>query len=252
MESIYNLIPREEVRAERKPRYVSQHASKAREEYKETKGDGALMGPASSSTKSPSNFLKKKTGGAGATVRKPVTKRDHKVTKPPVPRKDEKPVMGLKTDRNYIRDNAVEAITKAPPQTRTKVQLVPGGKGGVVDAEASGLVPKYTKRKDYGKVPSYLSKRQQEETQAQQDYEQYLQQVQAEGAHYQVSEEERRELLQGLRANMADLQRDYLGLSVVADTASKRTRKKQMEEQLAQLEADIAKVERHAVILVSK
>ena len=68
------------------------------------------------------------------------------------------------------------------------MQLVPGGKGGVVDAEASGLVPKYTKRKDYGKVPSYLSKRQQEETQAQQDYEQYLQQVQAEGAHYQVSQ----------------------------------------------------------------
>lgn len=68
----------------------------------------------------------------------------------------------------------------------------------------------------------------------------------------QVSEDERRELLQGLRANMADLQRDYLGLSVVADTASKKTRKKQMEDQLAQLEADIAKVERHAVILVAK
>ena len=99
--------------------------------------------------------MKKKTGGAGATVRNreslfkldpgldhsPLwclfppaltalscihsiaaapTKRDLGITKPPVPRKDEKPVMGLKTDRNFVRDNAVDAITKAPPQTRTK------------------------------------------------------------------------------------------------------------------------------------
>lgn len=56
----------------------------------------------------------------------------------------------------------------------------------MVDAEAAGLIPKYSKRKDYGKVPAYLSKRQQEETQAQQDYEHYLSQVEEEGAHYQV------------------------------------------------------------------
>lgn len=67
-----------------------------------------------------------------------------------------------------------------------------------------------------------------------------------------MSEEERRELLTGLKTNMAELQRDYLGLSVVADTASKKALKKRMENQLAQLEADIAKVERHAVILVAK
>lgn len=51
---------------------------------------------------------------------------------------------------------------------------------------------------------------------------------------------------------MANLQREYLGLSMVADTASKKARKKQMEDQLSQLEADIAKIEAHPVILVRK
>ncbi len=51
---------------------------------------------------------------------------------------------------------------------------------------------------------------------------------------------------------MATVQKEYLGLSMVADTASKKARKKRLEEQLAQLEADIAKIESHAVILVAK
>ncbi len=51
---------------------------------------------------------------------------------------------------------------------------------------------------------------------------------------------------------MGVVQREYLGLSMVADTSSKKARKKMLEEQLAQLEADIAKIERHSVILVAK
>lgn len=66
------------------------------------------------------------------------------------------------------------------------MQLIPGGRGGVVDPEQSGLVPKFSKKKEYGKVPAYLTKRQSQEAQAQQEYDHYLQQVEQEGAHYQV------------------------------------------------------------------
>ena len=65
-----------------------------------------------------------------------------------------------------------------------------------------------------------------------------------------MSASERDELLRGLKTNWEQLHKEYQGLSVVADTAPKRQRRNEMEARLAQLEADIAKIERHRTILV--
>lgn len=56
-----------------------------------------------------------------------------------VPKKDEKPIMGLVSDKNFIVSNAVENILAAPklPQNNEK---------------------DYLKKKNYGKVPQYLQK----------------------------------------------------------------------------------------------
>lgn len=59
--------------------------------------------------------------------------------KPDVPKLDEKPIMGLKSDKNFITANAVEVIlmgTKKKPQTSED----------------------FLKKKNYGKVPDYLSR----------------------------------------------------------------------------------------------
>ena len=60
------------------------------------------------------------------------------------------------------------------------------GKGVRVDPEKSGLVPKYSKKKEYGKTPTYLTRRKQEEDQAAVDYAQYVQSYQDQNSPYQV------------------------------------------------------------------
>jgi len=54
-----------------------------------------------------------------------------------VPKKDEKPIMGLVSDKNFIVSNAVENILAAPN--------LPGNKNR-----------DFLKKKNYGKVPRYL------------------------------------------------------------------------------------------------
>jgi hypothetical protein len=61
------------------------------------------------------------------------------------------------------------------------------GKGVRVDPEKSGLVPKYSKKKEYGKTPTYLTRRKQEEEQAAVDYAQYVQSYQDQNSPYQVA-----------------------------------------------------------------
>ena len=54
-----------------------------------------------------------------------------------VPKKDEKPIMGLVSDKNFIVSNAVENILAAP-KLPTNAQK------------------DYLKKKNYGKVPKYM------------------------------------------------------------------------------------------------
>mmetsp|Transcript_11224 Transcript_11224/g.18895 ORF Transcript_11224/g.18895 Transcript_11224/m.18895 type:complete len:100 (-) Transcript_11224:334-633(-) len=59
--------------------------------------------------------------------------------KMPIPKREEKPIMGLVSDKNFIVSNAVENILAAPklPQNKDK---------------------DYLKKRNYGKVPKYLQK----------------------------------------------------------------------------------------------
>ena len=59
--------------------------------------------------------------------------------KPGVPKKDEKPIHGLVSDKNFIVANAVEAILSAP--------VIPSQK----DKD-------YLKKKNFGRVPKYVTK----------------------------------------------------------------------------------------------
>ena len=63
--------------------------------------------------------------------------------RPDVPKRDDKPIQGLVSDKNYIVANAVENILAAP-----KVR-----ENAAVD---------YTKKKTYGRVPKYITKIKQE------------------------------------------------------------------------------------------
>jgi hypothetical protein len=257
-ESIYNLIPREE-RAKPKPdRYVSQYAGKARQEARANKQGGKTMGPGRVAPNSAKSYLRKGASKTAAnrvqTMGKPPTpKQPMAKTKPPVPRHNERPVMGMKTKRNYVKDNHVAATTQRPPQKPTTLlDVTAKGATARVDPAKSGLVPTYSKAKGYGQVPEYLTRRREEEDRAAAEYHDYVRTIQQQNSPYEVSENERLELLDGLRTNWDTLHKEYLGMSMVADTGPKKMRKERVEKQLAELERDIQLIERHPVIYVTQ
>lgn len=68
---------------------------------------------------------------------------DHR--KPAVPRVDEKPVMGLHTNKDYITQNAVENIMAVPRKPERK--LVDTRNGDKMLLEPSGLEPIFLRKK---------------------------------------------------------------------------------------------------------
>jgi len=86
-------------------------------------------------------FRKKNTGQPILIDKKEVTKtqRDPNLKKAAVPKRDEKPIHGLVSDKNFIVANAVENILAAPKLPANK------------DKD-------FLKKKTYGKVPKYVTK----------------------------------------------------------------------------------------------
>ena len=58
--------------------------------------------------------------------------------KDPIPKKDDKPIMGLKSNKNYILTNAVENILSNPKMKSDEEN--------------------WLKKKNYGEVPRYINK----------------------------------------------------------------------------------------------
>lgn len=57
-------------------------------------------------------------------------------------------------------------------------------------------------------------------------------------------------MLQGLKQNWEELQKQYQGLPILTDTIPKKIRKSKIESALKQLEKDIVLIERHPYIYV--
>ena len=109
--------------------------------------------------------------------------------KPPVPKHTEKPVMGIKSNKNFINTNAVENIMSVPK--KPAANFADSKHGATHPLEPSGLTPKYVNKKDYGKTPNYLIKRNKEVEEAQKTYDQYIQDSMQRGAMKCLSETER-------------------------------------------------------------
>ncbi|MCJ8729019.1 hypothetical protein PDJAM_G00011670, partial [Pangasius djambal] len=105
---------------------------------------------------------------------------------------------------------------------------------------------------DYGQTPEYLSQRQEEVRRAQEEYDHYVKERMKEGAMKQLSEEERRDILDGLKKNWDELHHQYQGLSLITDTVPKKHRKDRLESEMKQLEKDIELIERYKTIYIAK
>ncbi|KAG2454031.1 hypothetical protein HYH02_001072 [Chlamydomonas schloesseri] len=154
--------------------------------------------------------------------------------RPPVPAKDEKPTMGLTSNKNFITANAVDVILAKP--------------GKVPQPEFQ-----WTQKPDYGKVPMYLKRNKDRVAKEKEQFTQYLRMREAPEANAHVSQlspEDRAQLIRHLKAKWGSVNTAYQGVSLSVDSAVKKARKEAMERELAEIERDIRTLERGEVVLV--
>jgi len=247
-ESIYNLIPREEQAREKIERHKSKFRRSVIDEKNANKSLRKTLGPAKVETRPPELFLRKHEKEPKLP---PVQKFQYidGQAKPPVPGRDERPVMGLRTTKDFINDNAVHNITAAP--RKPDRAFVDTRHGDKIMLAPSGLEPKHIHKKDYGVTPTYVTKRKEELKKGQDEYDAYVAEHFRRGTMKQLSEEEHNHILNGLKENWEMLHTDYLKLSVMIDTVPKINYKERLELQLKQLEKDIEMLETHDVIYVA-
>lgn len=190
-------------------------------------------------TVTPVDYLRKNEGPMTASRGAPTvnttkfkkSEYNHTKTKPDVPLRSERPVMGLKTDKNFVIANAVENTMAVP----TKAAPAPQ--------------PRATDREDFGKVPDYIK-----------DIKQDLnarKQLMSEMASADAAFQERwSELPAGELARLRDglqrrwdvLNKEYQskGFSNM-ETPSQRARQELVEKQLVAVEFAVQKLSRQHV-----
>lgn len=241
VENVYNLIPREEVQPEKPELYQSTNRAAVKAEYERSKASGKLFGPPGNRKPDPKQFTKKGDGLAKRPAAKvalstqPLTQTVLAPGMEPrpapskyVPRHNETARLAPRTKKNFVKDNYTTAIKG------------PGRKSSHDKATFKGT----------GKVPAYITKRKSELKQEQEMQATLRAEADNDTGLTLMPEDERQSLLQGLKANHTSLQKAYLGLSVIVDTIPKKDKKQQMERQLADLEKDIAMLERNNTVYV--
>ncbi|KAL0244697.1 hypothetical protein GEMRC1_008779 [Eukaryota sp. GEM-RC1] len=142
--------------------------------------------------------------------------------------------MGLVSNKNFITTNAIESILqRPPPRNQNTLQ--------------------YTKKPDYGSVPSYLKT---VKSEINKEYEALRSLKGSRQSSFEntaalnvLPEDERLELLDKLKQRWEDAYNEFSRLPMVVDTESKINRKNHLERLLNQIEVDISKLEKGLVLI---
>ncbi|KAF8795344.1 enkurin-like isoform X1 [Argiope bruennichi] len=240
-ENIYNLILRSPEIQNKTPRYQSKYSNKTKKFYGSKKKPHQTMGYAKTPLKSPAEYLKKHTRETKPNKEsKPFSCLDISHKRPPVPKKEDAPlIIHEGKDKNFISLNKLDVIRK--PALRPARKSVDTQKGDSFFLEFSGLVPKFCMKKEFGVTPKYLVQRRKDLQYSNELY----QKSHPNRKFIKLSEEERNNLLEGLRANWERLNTQYMSLPLVIDTKSLKSRKLELERKLDLLEHDIYFLEKN-------
>lgn len=256
-ESIYNLVPQEVPDPVKPPMYRSKHdpnkpvtgstfgvrgTTQLLGAGSLKKRENATFGkPINSQQPDPMTFLKRgeKLSKVPPRVKVEPYARPDVPRKGPVPSRHEQPVMGIKTTKNFITANAVEAILQVPRVKNT--------------AE-----PDYLKKADYGQTPAYLSQVQEEIRRENEMIDAYVKEQlgnpldQEDDIMEVLADEERENLIDALKCKWDAVNAQYQKMThnVNLDTVGKVKRKEAMEKELKMLEADIGKLEKPIPIYI--
>ncbi|XP_066485145.1 enkurin isoform X2 [Tiliqua scincoides] len=212
----------------------------------QSKEQWKTMGPPKVEAPCPKDFLLKHS----KELKLPKRKKDVTKTRElNVPRRTDRPVMGVHSKKNFISTNAATAIMGVPKKPQQV--YVDRHQGDKFLLETSGLVPKYVKKKDYGVTPKYVTKRTEEVQRAQEEYDNYIRHTLRQKAMKRLSDEDRENLIEGLKKNWEDVHREFQSLSVEIDTIPKKLHKERLEGQMKQLEHDIQTIEKYNVIYIA-
>ncbi|KAG5477900.1 hypothetical protein LSCM4_05292 [Leishmania orientalis] len=193
------------------------------------------------STVTPENFLRKNEGpltasrGAPTVNNSAFKKSDchHQKTKPDVPLRNERPVMGLRTEKNFVVANAVENTMAVP----TKVMPAPR--------------PRATDRVDFGKVPQYITEIKGDLNARKEMLEDLKAADRAAQERWsELSPSELAQLRDGLQRRWDCLNKDYQtrGFSKL-ETPSQRAHQELVEKQLVAVEFAMQKLSRQHVFV---
>ena len=155
--------------------------------------------------------------------------------KPAVPKRDEKPIHGLVSDKNFIVANAVENILAAPKLPAQK------------DKD-------YLKKKNYGAVPKYLTKIKNE---IEDEYNlvremQIEEQNERDRQKFLMPENERQELIAALKKKWEACNKQFQETTHYAmplDTIGKKARMDAITNEMDQLEKDIKRLQKNYIFV---
>lgn len=249
-ESIYNLVPVEYVvhkkppmhRSTKKPEVIVQNSTfgcfgstRLPGAGHVPKKEGAMFGP----SKLPPRSMSPISSPNKSPKKGQPFKYEDKV-KGPVPKKDEKPVMGIRTTKNFVTANAVEAILQVP-------RVIEQGELN------------YFKKEDFGKIPAYLSGVKEEIRRENEMISKYVKEqmgeIEEEPEQFEeLTDDERYELISALKEKWANVNASYQKIThlVQLDTTGQIRRKETLEKELDIIEKDIEKLQKPGPILIRK
>merc|ERR1719316_1641059 len=147
----------------------------------------------------------------------------------------------------------LSSVKKSNPEllvpTQLKASFKPPAPKKVVQE-----VPDYLHKDDYGKVPAYLTQIK-KDIEEEYDYIRRLQDEEEEEIRNsqvrQLTEDEKNALIEGLKAKWEKVNTDYQATTHITymDTVGKKIRKEKYEAMLMQIERDIEKLHKRAVIV---
>lgn len=265
-ESIYNLVPRQEVKKERSVIYKSrfnqcsselnQSAERTKQNSnnntnihpQESKGQHKSMGPATTSLRGPQEFLRGKQNNPplpkGGSF-----KYSDKGRKAMLPKQSEKSVVAVRSEVDYIAENALKNIKSVASEAQRNV--VDSRKGSKQVLERSGLEPVFVFKKEYGRTPEYLEKRKEEMARNDEDVRRYMEERSRDGEMGMMSEGDKDKIILGLKQNWDYIYKEYLGLPMLIDTPAKRQHKERLEKAMKELETDVQLLQSHHSIYVT-
>ncbi|KAL0233695.1 hypothetical protein PCE1_002204 [Barthelona sp. PCE] len=233
-ESIFDLVPEIEAAVHKPKPYTSKFKKTTRKEYFSNKRSMGSMGPLKVERPNPHKFLKSKQfENRNATLRPSTGSKKKIKRKEPLPPKGDHGILAPTTEKDFIKTNIITAKTMkkgARPQSPLN----------------------WTKKPHYGEVPEYLTHvkdeiadeytvlAQMEETQLYEDEPQL----------HVLGEEEKEELIMGLKSRWDEVWHTYQSLGLVSDDLeSQIMRKEEHEKELDRIEAEIEMLSKPYVIV---